>query len=231
MPKQSLTEKAYLEIKKRIIRYHLKPGARLRIDELAAALNMSQTPVREALNRLEQEQFVERLPQKGFGVRALSIQEVEDIYDLRAALEVLAAEQAAQRMDPQIHQQLRVLLNKIQVLIKEGERGQILKLSQEFHVIILEGSGNRLLAETGRGILDRIWMIQNLNLLTSDHMTDAQREHLEIMEALVIGDPAKAAKLMRDHLALAKDFLISRLRNRDDFLSTIINGSSFRATE
>ena len=75
---------------------HLKPGARLHVSDLAHALQMSQTPVREALSMLEKEHLIERKPQKGFRVSALSLQGVEDLYDLRIALEVLAARQAAQ---------------------------------------------------------------------------------------------------------------------------------------
>ena len=98
MLKASLTDKAYNQIKEWVVRYHLKPGARLHVSDLAHALQMSQTPVREALSMLEKEHLIEREPQKGYRVSTLSMQGVEDLYDLRIALEVLAVRQAARRM-------------------------------------------------------------------------------------------------------------------------------------
>ena len=68
MLKSSLTDKAYNQIKEWVVRYHLKPGARLHVSDLAHALKMSQTPVREALSMLEKEHLIEREPQKGFRV-------------------------------------------------------------------------------------------------------------------------------------------------------------------
>src|SRR5512139_840580 len=95
LPKPSLADNAHRQIKEWVVRYHLKPGTRLQVSDLACALHMSQTPVREALSMLEKEHLIEREPQKGFRVSTLNTQGVEDLYDLRIALEVLAAQQAA----------------------------------------------------------------------------------------------------------------------------------------
>ncbi|KIX14909.1 hypothetical protein X474_07105 [Dethiosulfatarculus sandiegensis] len=227
MKKPSLTERAYEEIKKRIIHFQLKPGTRLKLDELAQALGMSQTPIREALNKLEQEQLVERPAKKGFTVKALTIQEIEDIYDFRIALEVLAAEQAARRITSKDLDKLETIQRRIPQKQAQGEKNEVLRLSQEFHAVIMNASGNQLLAETGQRLLERIWMLQNINLLTSDHLTDAHREHSTIVEALRKRDPEKVSTLMRQHLILAKKFIVARLNNQDDFLSTFIYGSDF----
>ncbi len=227
MARISLTDRAYREIKDRIIRYRLKPGARLRIDHLSARLGMSQTPVREALNRLEQEGLVERLPSKGFAVKALNLTDIEDIYDIRQALEVLAVRQAARRAEPTYLERLAEILEATWGLMDQGsDRQLLLKLSQEFHVVIMEASGNRMLSQTGQRILERIWMIQNVNLLTSGHMSDAHREHLQIFKALKAGRASRAGELMGLHLKLAKEFVIARLKDQDDLLFTIIHGSS-----
>ena len=224
MLKPSLTDKAHHHIKEWILRYHLKPGVRLHVSDLAHALHMSQTPVREALSMLEKEYLIERQPQKGYRVGSLSMQGVEDLYDLRIALEVLAARQAARRMTLSARKRIARLLAEVGRLMKNGNKQRILELEQDFHVIILEASGNKPLAEMGCAILDRIWIIQNINLLTTDHLTDAHPQHLKVFEAIEKGDPHKAAILMDRHLRSAKEFVLSRLRSSDDILSKLMMG-------
>lgn len=224
MLKSSLTDKAHNQIKEWVVRYHLKPGARLHVSDLAHALQMSQTPVREALSMLEKEHLIERQPQKGFRVSALSMQGVEDLYDLRIALEVLAARQAAMRMTPSGRNRIARLLAEVGRLMKNGNKQRILELEQDFHLIILEASGNKPLAEMGRAILDRIWIIQNINLLTTDHLSDAHPQHLNVLEAIKNGDSQKAAMLMHRHLTFAKEFVLSRLKSGDDILSKLMMG-------
>jgi DNA-binding GntR family transcriptional regulator len=197
---------------------------RLHVGDLAHALKMSQTPVREALSMLEKEHLIEREPQKGFRVSALSMQGVEDLYDLRIALEVLAAHQAAMRMTPSGRNHIARLLTEVGRLIKNGNKQRLLDLEQNFHILILDASGNKPLAEMGRAILDRIWIIQNINLLTTDHLSDAHPQHLNVFEAIKNGDSHKAALLMSAHLTFAKEFVLSRLRSSDDILSKLMLG-------
>jgi DNA-binding GntR family transcriptional regulator len=185
---------------------------------------MSQTPVREALSMLEKEHLIEREPQKGFRVSTLSLQGVEDLYDLRIALEVLAARQAAWRMPLAERKRVAGLLAEVGRLMKNGNKQRMLALEQDFHVIILEASGNKPLAEMGRAILDRIWIIQNINLLTTDHLKDSHPQHLKVFEAIKNGDSQKAAALMGRHLTFAKEVVLSRLRSSDDILAKLMMG-------
>ena len=225
MLKSSLTDKAHKQIKEWVVRYHLKPGARLHVSDLAHALKMSQTPVREALSMLEKEHLINREPQKGYRVGTLSMQEIEDLYDLRIALEVLAVRQAAKRMSASTRRRLSSILTEFGRLLKTAQKQRILERGQDFHVVVLKASGNRPLAEIGRAILDRIWVIQNINLLTTDHLSDAHPQHLQILEALERGDAKKAASLMEKHLSQAKEFVLSRLKNGDDILSRMMQPS------
>lgn len=222
--KDSLTDRAYKEIKNWIIHYKLKPGVQLRIDEFSAALGMSQTPIREALSKLEHEHLVDRHPQKGYVVRPLNLKDVSDIYDLRMALEVVAAEEAATRMKDTDRMRLSHLLEEVGILIKKAEKARVLALEQEFHMRIMEATGNWLLAEILGSLFDRIWMIQNVNILTSDHLIDAHKQHMEIYKALEKADPSKSAALMKKHLKFTKKFVLSRLQDSDDFLSKLIMG-------
>lgn len=231
MLKSSLADKAHRQIKQWIIHYHLKPGSVLNVGELAQALEMSHTPVREALSMLDREHLIERRPQRGYSVRGLDLQEVEDLYDLRISLEELAARQAARRIASPQRKRLAAILAEVERTLKTDKKPRILALEQDFHLVILEASGNRPLAEIGRGILDRIWMIQNVNLLTTGHLSEAHPQHLKVFSAIEAGDPKQAAGLMRKHIAQAKEFVLSRLRRADDLLSQMVGGFPARPAD
>lgn len=183
---------------------------------------MSQTPIREALTRLEQERFVQRHPKKGYIVRSLGLQEVEDIYDLRIAIEVLAAQQAATRITSKEKAQLSALLKRAGTLIATDDKRKTVDLERDFHNSIIEATANMLLCDIGGGILDRIWMIQNFNILTSNRLDVAHRQHLRIFEALEAGKSEEAGKLMKTHLSSAKQYIMSRMRDTDDVMSILL---------
>lgn len=222
MMKESLTDKAYRRIKESIIGFNLKPGNHLSIGTLAEALGISRTPVREALSRLEQEHLVVRIPMKGFAVKSLDIKEIEDLFDVRTAIELLAVRQAARRINPEIQKQLADSLQATVMWIKKGKKSRSLKFEQNFHMKILEASGNIPLAEIGRGVLGRIWVIQSFNIITSDVLADAHREHIEIFQALSEGRPQRAEALMRKHMKHTTKELISRLKDQNDILHNAV---------
>ena len=222
LAKRYLTDNAYTTIKDWIIHYNLKPGNYLRFEELTRALDMSQTPIREALTRLEQQRFVQRHPKKGYIVRSLGLQEVEDIYDLRIAIEVLAAQQAATRITKKEKAQLFALLKRAGTLIATDDKCKSVELERGFHNSIIEATANRLLCDICGGILDRIWMIQNFNILTSNRLDEAHRQHLKIFEALETVKSEEAGKLMKTHLSSAKQYIMSRMRDTDDVMSRLL---------
>lgn len=222
MPEQSLTDKAYHRIKGWIIEFRLKPGSHLSVQDLAKALGISRTPVREALSRLEQEYLVVRAPMKGFDVKALDLKQIEDLFEVRTAVELLAVRQAARRMNPEIKEKLAKSLESTVEWIRKGEKTRSLHLEQNFHIIILEASGNVPLVEIGRGILERIWAIQRFNIITSDVLSTAHEQHMEIFQALCEGNPQRAEAVMRKHMRHTTRELITRLRDKDDIIQNAI---------
>ena len=145
---------------------------------------MSQTPIREALVILAHERLVESVSKKGYRIKAQDIQEIADLYDVRIAVEVLAAEKAANSMSRVEHDRLAEVIDQFPNLIKLGEKAQILELEQRVHVVIMEATGNPRLSEIGRDILDRIWMVQKIVLFTSEHRNESHRQHAEISRML-----------------------------------------------
>jgi len=224
MIKASLADKAHHQIKEWIVRYHIKPGSRIRVKDLSQALSMSQTPVREALSMLEREHFIERRPNQGYRVGSLDLQRVEDLYNVRIILEELAASEAATRIGKTGLKRLAGILMEVEGILKTESKQRILELEQDFHSRILEASGNQPLFEMGQAVLDRIWIVQNINLLTTDQLDEAHPQHMKIFKAIQKGDAVKAAALMKKHLTLAKEYILSRLQSEDDVLSKMMLG-------
>ena len=219
----SLADQAYQKIKNGIIYHYFKPGTTLRISDLAEMLEMSQTPVREALSKLEREHLIKRYPQKRYVVSMLSAHDVENLYELRIAIETLAVRQAAIRMKRSARNELSALMKKIESAIEAGNQGKLIDFERQFHSKIMQASDNPYLSEIGEGILDRIWVIQSYNLITSDRLLAAHQQHLKVFVSLERGDAETAANLMEDHLKDAKQFLIKRLSNQHDLLSSLID--------
>jgi DNA-binding GntR family transcriptional regulator len=222
MAKTSLTDKAYIRIKEWIIGFRLKPGSHLSIEQLAEALGISRTPIREALSRLEQEYIVVRTPMKGFTVKATALKEIADLFEVRTVIELLAVKQATRRINPETRKQLESNLKTTKDWIEKGEKSRSLKLEQNFHMKILEASGNIPLAEVGRGILGRIWSIQNLNINTSDMLAEAHQEHTEIFQFLSEGNSKQAEVRMRRHMKHTTNSLMARLKDQNDIIHNVI---------
>ena len=180
MPKSNFVDKAHAAIKKRIITYQLKPGTALSFEKLSQSLQMSQTPIREALSRLSQEHFVERLGAKGYMVSTLNAVQIEELYELRIILEVPATRLAARLIETTALSTLSGMLQTVETLAAEHRRADIIELDRDFHIVILKQSGNNLLCEIGESILDRVYRVQNLNVLTSDRLFVAHEHHTEI---------------------------------------------------
>ncbi len=222
MPKKALTDKAYDQIKEWILDFSIKPGSHLSIGELAEGLGISRTPVREALSRLEQNHMVVRMPMKGFAVKALDLREIKDLFEVRTAVEILAARQAAKRLARDSRALIAESLEATASTIEKGFKSRSLDLEQNFHIKILEASGNIALAQIGRGVLERIWAIQRFGLVTFDEMYLAHEQHNEIFRAMIEGNSDRAAALMQEHMEHTTKFLMERLKDHTDVIQNVL---------
>ena len=214
----SLTERAYREIRRRITKHIIKPGSLMTTKELAALLNMSQTPIREALCILEHEHFVVRMPKRGYAVRVMDVNEFIDIYDMRLAIEVLAVKLATQKIKNAEIVRLEKLLDDTG---KDNPKFNIMEAEQEFHSIILESTDNSLLEQTGKRILDRIWIFQKIVLYSSEHWSESNCDHIKLYNEIKSGHWKKASEIMERHLNWGRQLVLSRLEDGDDFLGTL----------
>jgi DNA-binding GntR family transcriptional regulator len=219
----SSTESTYHNIKRMILSGDARPGRKLVHQDLATYLNVSRTPVREALERLYQEGFVIRLPRRGFYVAEMTREEARDLYDAREALEVHALHQSMSRgpLPRKFLAELGQLIDRYQALVHEGNPRERHKLDVTMHLRVAEQSGNRYLVRLLGQTLERITLKRHIEGYRADRGPKAHADHLELLVALKANDLKRAEKCLRAHIRGARDELLNTLEERaSDFWST-----------
>jgi DNA-binding GntR family transcriptional regulator len=182
-----------------IERGELLPGERLVESQLARQFGISQAPVREAIRELVSTGFLIREPHKGALVRMLTDKDMAEIYSVRATLESLAAHQAAQNISDQQLQMLHDILEKLTEMGKEGDFISAARYDCQFHTLIIEISGNRLIYRIYQSL-----QVAQYTLITMRRsqlsLEKLASRHQRILDALQTRDPELARKAMRQHL-------------------------------
>lgn len=180
----------------------LPPGARLLQAPLAEHFGTSQTPVREALRRLIQENLIEYVPRRGAFVRQPERTEVEDVYSLRAELEVWAVHRFPLRATARQRADLRRHLRDLSEAAAADDYQGFVDADMGLHQTICEGSGSRLLVEIWTAMDSRVRGLRtSTRRATRRRYPELATEHQEIVEALLGGDVRAAEKALRAHLA------------------------------
>lgn len=206
---------AYGELKRRIMHGALPPGTRMLERAVADLLSMSRTPVREAMIRLAQEGLIDVRPRHGMTVLAITIDDLEEIYAVRAPLEAAAVRLAATRglRDDELSG-LSDALDAMDAALAANRMSDWAREDSGFHRLLVESSGNqRLIAiiETLRGQLHRATMA-TCDLRDTPHRSNI--EHREVLDAIAARLPERAERLHAEHLQRTGAMLIALLRMR-----------------
>lgn len=193
----SLSEQAYGQLRRMIVRLDFAPGDVLREDALQETLGMSRTPIREALQRLAREHFVTVIPRRGMFVSGIDVSELSLLFETRSVLEPYAARLAAARGTDEHWDAMEAALAGVG---SASGNQDLMDIDRRGHEIMWEAAGNRFLVDTLDMLYaqsDRLW---HLYLADVADMTHAVDEHGEIMEALRSGDGDRAGELMEAHI-------------------------------
>jgi DNA-binding GntR family transcriptional regulator len=202
------SEYVYRELRKRIFGKKLRAGQRLPEASLARELEVSRTPVREALRRLANEGLVDFIPNLGARLVFPTPGEVQDAYELREYLECLAVKKAAKLIRPPDLYRLEENILEEEQAFAERHLDEYLRVNMAFHGIIAEASGNRMLAEFVGNVLSRIYVYMVLFESFFDFDSNPSLdEHRQILSALRHNDPDLAEKLIRTHVDLSRKAL------------------------
>lgn len=203
-----LTNHVYKVLKKMILEWELKPGSKILQEHLAKRLSVSRTPLVKALRMLESEGLVETVPNRGAFVKKFSKREMLWMYDIREALEGIAAREAASIATDQQIEELRDIFKDFPLPLENDDKEAYRKADIEFHQRITEICQNQMLFQinTSFNILLRTYQ----EGLTRSPRTTLP-EHMAIIDALSNHDEELSEKLMRKHLRRAKRSFEKRL--------------------
>jgi DNA-binding GntR family transcriptional regulator len=195
----------YDAIRRAMHRGRLAPGTRLQEPTLARVLKVSRERVRKALHRLVHEGWLVAVANRGTLVPTLTVEEMREIYDVRAMLEAaivrrLSAGQGTAH-DAATAKRLKVHIAQERAATRRNDRGRLFALSGEFHVLLAELCGNRELTKLLRSLLTRSTMHFSLAVPERFHDCAGPHEHGDIVAAILDGKAERASKLMLAHLA------------------------------
>jgi DNA-binding GntR family transcriptional regulator len=182
-----------------ILAGHLPPGDKITEQDVSAALRVSRTPLREAFRRLEAEGLVTPSPSRGVVVRGLTWQDFEDIYEMRAVLEPLAARRAATRMTAELLEELRGYLELAEFFAGKRRFKEVERQNALFHLAIYRECGNARLRDTLAELSDYV----HRSPLYQEHgpgsSLELLEEHRRMFDALAARDPRAAERAAREH--------------------------------
>jgi DNA-binding GntR family transcriptional regulator len=209
-PPTSLVDQAYEQIRRRILDNVWPPGHRALEQEVALALGMSRTPVREALARLRNEGLVEVIPRHGMRVLPVSPTDMREIYQILTALECMAAELLAARKPGAKELEPLVAATKAMDKALESDRlDDWAAADEQFHAQLLALAGNRQLQATALNYWDRAHRARMFTLRLRPKPVNSTKEHRQMVERLRAGDAEGAAQVTRAHRERANRELLA----------------------
>lgn len=198
--RRSLVDKAYREIRQRILDNVYPAGHRALEQEFADELGLSRTPVREALLKLQSDGLVEVVPRHGARVLPVSPDDMREIYQMLTAIEPMAAELVARKNLPAADLQPLVDASRdMTTALKNDDLDAWALADERFHRLMIALAGNRLIVETSQSLWDRAHRARMVTLRLRPRPVNSTREHNAIVEAIRAGDAVEAARLHRAH--------------------------------
>jgi DNA-binding GntR family transcriptional regulator len=207
----SLTQRAYETLKSEIITCALAPGIQIAQRHLAETYALGLTPVREALQRLAQEGFVQAIPRFGYVVSPIALSDIREIFELRAILEAGAARLAARQASPEQLAHLAELARSTYTYQDRQSYGQFLACNAGFHRSIADAAGNQRLTELIARVLDELTRVFHLGLELRDSAAEMRDEHMALVEALQVRDSAQAEQLVLGQIARSQQRVLEAL--------------------
>ncbi len=199
-----------------IVTGDLKPGERLMEVELAEKMGVSRTPVREAIRRLETEGLVSIIPRKGTHVAKLSVKDIVDVLEVRAALDGLATELAARNVRQETLRCLDGIHKQYVAALEKENLATAIKKDVEFHNTIYNASGNDKLKIVAGNLREQIYRFRVIYMKDFTNAFDVLEEHQNILNALSEQDCENAGKLAKEHIIHQQRVIIQQMGTNQD---------------
>ncbi len=196
----SKTEWVYRELRKRIIVGDIPSGAQLFENAVAQEMEVSRTPIREALRKLVSEGMVQAIPRAGYIVESLSAADIRDLYAVRTAIEQIAAKWALDHITPREFELLDLNLDETERIISTGQTDRMIDLDQEFHLTICRAARSKKMYSVSQSLSDQTLKFRIACIHVPDVARRAAEGHRSIVAAMRAKDPALIDETIKDHL-------------------------------
>jgi DNA-binding GntR family transcriptional regulator len=206
-----LREIVFESLREAIIQGRLKPGERLMEIQLAEEMGVSRTPVREAIRKLELEGFVVMIPRKGAYVAGISIKDIVDVFEVRAALEALAAGLAAERATPEELEEMERAVLQIYEVSNGQNLDTLVERDTSFHELIYKASRNQRLVQIITLLKEHFQRFRTTSLALPGRGKHAVEEHKSIVEAISERNVELASTLAREHIETAEQLFLNAM--------------------
>jgi DNA-binding GntR family transcriptional regulator len=211
----SLRSEVYRRIRDNILQGQYTRGAALTEQQVALAMGVSRTPIREAFSQLELDGLVSSTPNKGIVVQGFDEQDIADLYEVRSQMEGLAAARAALQMSPAQRQALQDAYEcEYRSTEQQEDNEQLQDLDNVFHELIFKGTGSKILEKILQPINIYTRHARSISLATPGRSKQVVEEHGRILEAILSRDSEKARQCMSEHIAMASASFVAVSKNR-----------------
>jgi DNA-binding GntR family transcriptional regulator len=200
-PRELLADRAYVELRDRLVTLRIPPGAPIDEDVLGRELEMGRTPVREAIKRLALENLVTVFPRRGTFASEINITDLADISDVRTQLEGHAAYRAAERITEAQRTVLCELLEELASSQGSDDVAALMALDASVHRFVYRCAGNPYLEETLGRYLNLSLRIWHLVLDRLPHLFTRVHEHDDLLRAIAAGEGERAREIVAEHVA------------------------------
>jgi DNA-binding GntR family transcriptional regulator len=204
VPGETLAEQAYRCLKQKIFDFEVLPGDRLSETELADSLRLSRTPLRQALQRLQHEGFVESVPKLGWVVATLRFDRLDALYDFRVLIECFAVRACCATEGPRPGLTRLAAIWRVEPAKRLTDALEVGALDEAFHQSLVEEAHNPEIAKTHREITERIRIVRRLDFTMTHRIEATYQEHSMILKALLARRSTEAERLLTAHIEQSK---------------------------
>lgn len=209
-----LREIVFETLRDAIINQTLEPGERLMEIQLAEEMGVSRTPVRESIRKLELEGLVIMVPRKGAYVAGISVKDIHEVFEVRAALEGLAASLAAQRSTPEEIDDMEKSLFIESGELEGNNLRSIVEIDTTFHDLLYKAARNEKLIQMVNNLQEQLQRFRSASLARPGRSKTALEEHRKILEAIAMRDSALAQSLAIEHIENAETAMMESIETQ-----------------
>ena len=209
--RDTLNQRVYSQLREMILSGALEGGTQIEERQLAEEMGVSRTPLREAIGQLSNEGIIEYRPYRGNYVRTFTAKQVNDLYQVRMALESLAMRLAIPKLSQEHIHKIRLILDDVQRALQNNDMDGYNEADRRFHKAILDISGNETLKEALGRLAAQIQMVRVIANQDHDVVESTARERPRILAALEARDADEAARLMEEHIDGVRRAVVAQL--------------------